>query len=257
MALFERARRNGVTLLAVTDHDTLSGSASLPLGEPGPRLIPGVEFSCAWRGVNVHVLAYGPSWDPGRMLDLLQQQKVRRQQRAQIIAERLGRVVRVERLAEKVAHEARLAEVPGRPHFAQCLLKEGVVGSLEEAFSHYLGAGKIGDVKTCWPSLEELMALLVAARAVISLAHPMHYHLTASRLRQLLDEFGGLGGQCIEIAVPGIDSGHFGWLAAAARSRRLGQSFGSDYHGGDNPWRQPGLYPKPVDDLPSILQWLT
>jgi predicted metal-dependent phosphoesterase TrpH len=254
--LIARAQEAGIRTLALTDHDTLAGSESLAQVPEGMRVIPGVELSCAWRGVNLHILAYGPSWKKGAIDSLLQCQKARRFQRAEIIARRLGKALSIENLLQKVLLVADQADVPGRPHFAKCLLDEGVVTGFDDAFNRFLGAGKTGDVRTCWPTLEELMTCLLGAEAVVSLAHPMHYKQTATRLRTLLDEFVALGGHCIEISVPGMDSGHFGWLTEAAKGRGLGQSFGSDYHGGGMPWRQLGMYPKLAEGLPALTEWL-
>src|SRR5438045_8737627 len=58
--LFAEAKAAGVTVLAVTDHDTVYG-----LGEcrdaseaVGVRLVPGIELSCELHGRAVHVLGH-------------------------------------------------------------------------------------------------------------------------------------------------------------------------------------------------------
>lgn len=266
------ARQEGLQILAITDHDTLAGVDSLSDGASGEInrvrtlgdaestqalcLIQGIELSCSWRGVNIHVLAYARQWQGQGMRELSAKQKARRWQRAEIIAKRLEKVLKTEDLFERVRALAPDADVPGRPHFAACLLNEGRVDSMDDAFDRYLGAGKIGDVKMCWPTLEELVTEARSAGATLSLAHPMHYKLTATKLRELLDAFHQQGGQCIEIAVPGIDSGHYGWLVNEARKRGLGQSFGSDYHGWGNVHRNLGRYPKLAEGVPLVLDWL-
>lgn len=51
------------------------------------------------------------------------------------------------------------------------------------------GAGKLGDVKQHWPTLEEVVGCLREARAWISLAHPYHYDFTRTKRRRLVADF--------------------------------------------------------------------
>ena len=56
--LVERAAAAGVRVLALTDHDTLAGSAEARAAAErlGVRLVPGVELSACWRHQSIHVL---------------------------------------------------------------------------------------------------------------------------------------------------------------------------------------------------------
>ncbi|HJX57556.1 MAG TPA: PHP domain-containing protein, partial [Thiobacillus sp.] len=51
-----RAAANGVHVLALTDHDDVSGiaAAQAAADEAGLTLIPGVEISVSWGGQTVH-----------------------------------------------------------------------------------------------------------------------------------------------------------------------------------------------------------
>ncbi|MDP1045279.1 hypothetical protein Q6332_29955, partial [Klebsiella pneumoniae] len=61
---------------------------------------------------------------------------------------------------------------PARPHFADWMVREGFVKDRAEAFRKWLGAGKLGDVKQHWPTLEDTVETLRASGAWVSLAHP-------------------------------------------------------------------------------------
>src|SRR3546814_3565131 len=73
---------------------------------------------------------------------------------------------------------------PARPHFADWMVREGFVKDRAEAFRKWLGAGKLGDVKQHWPTLEETVQTLRTAGAWVSLAHPWHYDFTRSKRRR-------------------------------------------------------------------------
>ena len=61
----------GLTALAITDHDTLSGvPAARGAADPLPiELIPGVELSVEHAGVKIHMLAYFLEPTPGPLQD--------------------------------------------------------------------------------------------------------------------------------------------------------------------------------------------
>src|ERR1700704_3341009 len=56
--LVQRAAQRGVDVLALTDHDEVSGlaEARAAAGHAGLLLIDGTELSVSWHGVTLHVL---------------------------------------------------------------------------------------------------------------------------------------------------------------------------------------------------------
>ncbi|MCL4165091.1 UNVERIFIED_CONTAM: hypothetical protein GTU68_020683, partial [Idotea baltica] len=149
------AEEQGVTHLALTDHDTLAGleEAKLAAQQSEISLISGVEFSCSWEGQLLHVL--GLNIDTGNLaLQALTQQNQRR---------RLDRAEQMHRDFEK--HNIHLRDrvdallnersVPTRPHFAQALIDSGYAKNKKQAFKRYLVRGKPGYIPMQWPNLEE------------------------------------------------------------------------------------------------------
>ena len=55
------AKASGITVLALTDHDTLKGLPEMKeaAASAGIDFIPGVEFSARWENRQVHILGYG------------------------------------------------------------------------------------------------------------------------------------------------------------------------------------------------------
>lgn len=58
-ALFEKALAAGLTLLSVTDHNTVAAYRSQAAAHYSGKLIPGVEITCMYQGEVVEVLGYG------------------------------------------------------------------------------------------------------------------------------------------------------------------------------------------------------
>ena len=58
--LVERAARAGVTVLSVTDHDTVSGcdAVSVACRSSGIEFVAGIEITAIRDGIDVHTLGY-------------------------------------------------------------------------------------------------------------------------------------------------------------------------------------------------------
>lgn len=239
-ALIHRAADNQVSLLAITDHDVARlSSADFDLAESrGVNLIPGVEFSSQWSGVGIHVVGLAIDINAPGFQEALKIQRANRVERAREIARRLEKkgLVGVYEGATSLAGTSQI----GRPHFARYLHQSGQVKNEAQAFKKYLGAGKVGDVKACWPSLEKVVGWIREAGGVAVLAHPAHYKISLSKLRCLCEDFRQAGGRAIEV-VSGNQPGD-----TAAAIARLCQEFsfygscGSDFHGPASQWSDVG-----------------
>ena len=251
-ALIARAVEQGVSHLALTDHDTIAGLevARGAASGSGLSLINGVELSCVWRSHTIHVVGLDFDERDPAFLTSLERQNENRWQRARMIADRLSRL-NVDQLLERATKVAG-GDVPGRPHFAEVLVEDGVVPKVAHAFKRYLGTGKPGDVKACWPDLPEVVQWIVAAGGIAVLAHPRKYRLTATRLRALTADFGRAGGQGIEVSVSGQSSGDLGFVAELARREKLWASQGSDFHFPGAPWCELGRIMKMPEGLEPV-----
>lgn len=245
---------------SLTDHDTLAGYHHLmKLRSSGPaagslsapRILPGVELSCDWNNITLHILGLGFDPQAPAITEFLNKQQQRRQQRAVKIGERVQDKLRIAGAYEKACLISG-NDLPARPHFATLLIEHSIVDSFADAFKKYLGAGKWGDIKLFWPQMDELLDAVKRSGGLAVVAHPFHYQMTAAKLRRLLDDFGYAGGDAVELAVPNISNGHFGWLANELFKRNLAQSGGSDFHGTFTPWSRLGYFPPLSDKVPSV-----
>jgi predicted metal-dependent phosphoesterase TrpH len=253
--LIARARDKNIACLSITDHDSVAAFHAFENSICGDmRIIPGIEFSTTWEGRGIHIL--GLNIDPLNT-DLLcgvKQQQDARVDRASKIASRL-RGTGIANLLEKALHAANGASI-GRPHFAQLLVDEGVVKTLQQAYRKYLGNGKPGDVRQFWANLAAVITWIRAAGGTAVLAHPGHYALTNTRLRRLASEFAGLGGQAIEVCNGHQETTLTQKLAALGDEFGLLASCGSDFHGAGNGWSDVGTYsPLPGGCRPVWESW--
>ena len=231
-ALVQRAARRGVDVLALTDHDELSGlaEAQAEASESHLRLIPGAELSVSWRDITLHVLALGIDPECPALCDGL-------------AAIRTGRLERARRIGDSLAE----AGIPGayegalqfvtserlisRTHFARFLVQAGHVREMRDVFKRYLVRGKPGHVEHTWATLPEAIDWIHAAGGRAVLAHPGRYKATPTAMHELLAEFREASGDGIEVLSPSHSAAQVTDFAGHARRLGLLASSGSDYHG--------------------------
>jgi 3',5'-nucleoside bisphosphate phosphatase len=241
--LVTRAGFNGVTTLAITDHDVTDGVAEAQTAgrQLGVEVLPGVEISVTWQRQTLHVVGLGIDAADVSLQQGLARLREFRRWRALEIDRRLRRK-NIAGAYEYVRRVARGA-VLSRTHFAQFLMEHGYVTSTGQAFKQYLGDGCAAHVPGQWAELEQALGWIRAAGGTAVLAHPARYKLTASKWRRLLGEFKESGGQGIEV-VSGShtpqDNAHYARIAFA---HDLLASVGSDYHGPEKPWTELGRLP--------------
>lgn len=255
--LVARAAEQGVTHLALTDHDTLEGipEAREAARNHGITLVNGIELSCVWRKNTIHIVGLDMDIDDPEFRERVAGQHQNRWRRAAAIAEKLCR--HVQHCPDDILALARAAagdDVPGRPHFARALVDAGAVKDSGQAFQKYLGSGKPGDVKAYWPELEEVVQWITESGGIAVVAHPRKYKITATKLRQLVDDFMAAGGQGLEVVTSGQSSGDLGFLAELCRRKNMLASRGSDFHFPGASWCELGRIPLLPEGLTPVWQ---
>jgi hypothetical protein len=238
--LVRQAALAGVTVLALTDHDTVAGldEAHGEAATAGLRLVPGVEISASWRRQSVHVLGL---WiDPGspRLAAALQTQADLRRLRMRRICERLT-ALGLPGNSLLAAVEA-LPGLPTRSHLAAAMLAGGHVSTAEDAFRRYLARGKAAHLAAEWPALTTVVDWIRDSGGVASLAHPFRYALSATARRALAADFAAAGGGAIEVITGANGAQHAQAAAALAVQLGLAGSIGSDFHHPQQIWNPLG-----------------
>ena len=249
--LIRYAVSHAVTCLSITDHDTVAAYDKLRAEEhPGIRLLPGIELSTTWQNRTIHVL--GLNIDPGNttLQDGIASQQRARRSRARTIASRLV-ALGIDDPYDAVKEIAGDASI-GRPHFARHLVDIGKVPDMQTAFRKYLGAGKMGDVKQCWASLDDVVDWINTAGGIAVLAHPQKYKFTMTKLRAMLEDFTAAGGRGIEVVCGHQEANVTRRLAGIANDFGLLASSGSDFHHPANRWSRPGSFSQLPDNLTPV-----
>jgi predicted metal-dependent phosphoesterase TrpH len=233
--LIELARFNGVTALAITDHDEVAANliALDYNGSSGVDVIPGVELSIDYpletRG---HLHLIGLWIDPGHdeLTSILHDLRKARRLRAQQIIEKLNLIgikIRLEDLAA-LNHNGYI----GRPHIASLLLNKGHTRSLHEAYRQYLGDNCPAYVSKKKLGLQTAINLIHRAGGLAMLAHPFSLgYPTYDQLGNEILRMKETGLDGLEAYNPNYDDNATDWLLQFASKHQFLVSGGSDFHG--------------------------
>ncbi|EHQ1182959.1 5'-3' exoribonuclease [Escherichia coli] len=231
-ALVHRAVEMRVGTLAITDHDTTAAIA--PAREEISRsglalnLIPGVEISTVWENHEIHIVGLNIDITHPLMREFLAQQTERRNQRAQLIAERLEKA----QIPGALEGAQRLEQggAVTRGHFARFLVECGKASSMADVFKKYLARGKTGYVPPQWCTIEQAIDVIHHSGGKAVLAHPGRYNLSAKWLKRLVAHFAEHHGDAMEVAQCQQSPNERTQLATLARQHHLWASQGSDFH---------------------------
>lgn len=238
--LLQRAIENQLSHLALTDHDCIDGLEFLQDNARDIRIINGVELSCLWNTMEIHIV--GLFIDPGNgdIKKLLASQQVQREKRAQAIDTELQKLG----ISGLMPY---LQSLPctafTRSHIADFLVQEKICKNKQKAFKTYLGKrGKVYVPASCC-SLNEGVTAILKASGIAVVAHPGRYSLSKTKLASLLDDFKACGGEAIEGSYSNIDPATKTYLSRLAEEKSLYLSVGSDFHDAAATWTDIGKFP--------------
>jgi hypothetical protein len=234
--LAELGAAAGLTAMALTDHDSLRGTARFAAAAAalGIQTVAGVEISVEYPDNELHMLGFGIDAGHAEIQECLSDLRGGRH------ARNLRMLAKLRDLGCPLDYAAVAAlagdgEVVGRPHIAAALLNAGYVGDKQEAFAKYLAYGAPAYCDRLRMGPERAMKLIRAAGGLPVLAHPHLLGLKRTALRTLVEELKRLGLAGIEAyhsqQSTDVTSGML-WLA---KDLGLIVTGGSDFHGAFNP----------------------
>lgn len=227
--LLLRAGFAGLSVIALTDHDTVDGFG--PMVEsamPGsPEVIPGVELSCTDGDTEIHLLGYDVDPDHGPLLAELRRIRDRRVQRAQRIIDRLREFQIVLDFDEVMALTRN--GLVGRPHIAEAVVRGGHVPDTESVYRKYLGDGRPAAVPKRFLSPDDGIRLIREAGGWVSVAHP-----GVTRIDPWIAKLSNHGLAGLEVWHPKHTLREIDRFLQTTEKRELVPTGGSDYHGIDS-----------------------
>lgn len=235
--LVARAAVAGVTVMAVTDHDTMAGVAEAQAAARMHAIdvVPGIEITAVEQGRDVHVLGYFLDATDPDLSRFLNSQRESRCARVEAMAARLaeaGKPVDIAPVLDLARHTTRSI---GRPQVARAIVAAGYAETLEQAFERYLSVGGIAHVPRTGVGPEQVISMIQAAGGLASLAHPHRSRIDA-RIAPLSE--AGLD------ALEAFHAEHDAVLAARyvsmAHTLGLLVTGGSDFHGDASHGPMPG-----------------
>jgi hypothetical protein len=244
--LVTRAAGAGVTVLSVTDHDTVDACEAVgrACAAAGITFVPGIEITAVRDEVDLHVLGY--------FLDPLSQSlRVFLAEQRQRRIDRVGRIiVQLERLGLRLDADAILrpalaqpGKSIGRPAIARALVAAGYVKTSNEAFASWLSRGRPGFVPREGAAPDHVIAQIHDAGGVASLAHP-----GLLRRDEWISGLASSGLDAVEAYHTNHDEGTTGRYRSIADRLALAISGGSDYHADESHGSaHPGSVSLPAD----------
>lgn len=167
-----QARRHGLSVIALTDHDTVEGCdrAREACQASGVEFIPGTELTAEQEGEEIHILGYLMDTGNQKLLHEIAKFQAVRQNRVREMVARLNGL-EVTLTSDEVFALAN-CRAPGRPHVARALVQRGHCGTLDEAFERFLKKNRPAWVPKFKMSVADAISLIHQAGGVAIMAHP-------------------------------------------------------------------------------------
>jgi len=245
--LVKLAADSGVTTMALTDHDTISGvGEAVAAGKQyNVTVIPGVEISIDFSPGVMHVCGYYLDIDnPELQAGLNFVQEARRNRNPKII-EKLN-ALGLDITLDEVKAVAGTDQV-GRPHFTKVLIQKGYVQNTQEAFDKYLAKGAPAYMDKQRLPLDHAVAMIKAAGGVAVLAHPIQLKLNSwEEYSEKIAELKNAGIEGLEAFNSYQSEAENQQFYKIARELDMLITGGSDFHGEIKPKVKLGQFGKNI-----------
>jgi predicted metal-dependent phosphoesterase TrpH len=230
--LVDHAARAGVTVLGLTDHDTVAGAArtAAACARAGIEFVTGIEITAVADDMDVHVLGYFIDAESAALASFLSEQRQRRLDRVRLIVERLaahGILLDADAIIAPAVANPSISI--GRPWIARALIAGRHVADTSEAFEKWLATGRAAFVPRMGAPPEEVFARIHDAGGIASLAHP-----ALVGHDEWIPGFAAAGLDAIEAYHSDHDADATARYLATAEQLGLAVSGGSDFHGDES-----------------------
>ena len=233
--LIKEAERIGLSAVALTDHNTMSGMNEFLTAAAQSTVegIAGVELSTDYDKIELHIVGLFIKPEHFAEVETFVEELDRRKMESNV---RL--VENLQKGGYDISFKELLECTPNgyinRAHFATELVKKGYVKTRQEAFDTLLSKeGGFYEEPKKLPVFETI-AFLKKIGGVAVLAHPF-LSLTEQELRGFLPKAKEYGLDGMETVYSTYDEGTTLLAKRIAREYNIKESGGSDFHGGNKP----------------------
>ena len=233
--LVEEAKKVGLKVMALTDHDTVDGvlEAKKRAVELGIEFICGIEFSTEYNGGEVHILGYFLDETNPLLIELLSKLKNERVERTKKILKKLEKYkcfLTMEDLQKEVK-----GDLISRSHIANAMMAKGFVYSKAEAFKIYLRTGGLASEPKKELNALEAVKFIKSIGGLASLAHPKLTGLGDGTLEKLVIILKEQGLDALEVYYPEQNFRETENYKKLCDKHGLLCTGGSDFHGMNRP----------------------
>ena len=244
--LVDRVAAAGITIMAVTDHDTTASVDEVrALAQSrGIEAHTGIEITAVEDGRDIHVLGYFLNPAEPRLVEFLRVQRETRLKRVHTIAARLaelGMPIDLQALLDEA--QRNLGRSIGRPQIARALQRAGHVADSREAFDRFLGHGGPAFVSRPGSPPEVVIGIIHRAGGVASLAHPER-----TRIDSRIEALAVAGLDALEVYHSDQDKVAIDHYHRMASGLGLLMTGGSDFHGDPTHGIEPGASTLPLEE---------
>ena len=243
-AIIESSVELQLEAICISDHEYLT---KVPQ-QKNIEIIQGVEISVSWDLLDdtnkfggTHLLVYFLNEESplDKKLHELRKNKIERNYSI------IDNLEEFEIYIDKKDLDNLETKVPGRPHIAELMVKKNYVSNISEAFSKYLGNGKIDGIDNHQLSIKEIINLAKQSKSLVFLAHP--HTLMSNKLYSKSDNWidnkfhnyiqtlKDMDIDGIEVYYPGYSHNTINTLLEVCENQNLLVSGGSDFHGSRKP----------------------
>ena len=229
------AKEAGLSVLALTDHDTVGGleEAASCAKKAGIIFVPGIEINVQWPTGEFHLLGLGLKTISGSLAALVDELKLRRINRNKEILgllEKSGLSVSYQEFLQEEG-QGHCEDTLGRPHIAAYLVKKKIVKDRQKAFDKYLSKGAPFFVDFDGAELGNAVKAVLDSGGLPVLAHPLSLYVGWGKIQGVLEGIKAAGVLGLEAWHPGAKEGECRRLERLAREMGFFVTAGSDFHG--------------------------
>lgn len=228
--IIDKALLNGLTHIAITDHDTINGLDEAISYAKGKNIvvIPGVELNAKVSKGQMHILGYFIDYSNTEFIKAMKKFEEERNSRNDKFIEMFNQLG-IDISLEDVKKYA-IGTVIGKPHFARVLLEKGYTQDIEEGFDKFFNQEPLKSIKRISYSPKEIIKLIKSAGGTAVLAHPQSLKLDNEELERTILELKDLGLDGLECYHSKQSDEEMNFFKTLAEKHNMLITLGSDYH---------------------------